>query len=157
MTVYLDDIVDGLYGTGDEITTFLNRRTGDVITLSAGELEQAEVGGIDENAPQWEQEQVRSAMEVLESDEYLPLPGKYAIHEWDIMKRFAESRQDSGEQDALLHAIHGRGAFRMFRDAVERRGILDQWYRFREAAFEEIAITFLEANGIAYSREKRSE
>ena len=59
--------------------------------------------------------------------------------------------------DELQAAVHGRGAFRRFKDAVHRLGIADEWYRFREAALEEIVIEFLEAHGIAYQREQRQE
>ena len=59
--------------------------------------------------------------------------------------------------DELQAAVHGRGAFRRFKDAVHRLGIADEWYRFREVALEEIAIEFLEAHGIAYHRERREE
>jgi len=37
--------------------------------------------------------------------------------------------------------------------APRYNGIADEWYRFRDAVFEEIAIEFLEAHGIAYQRE----
>jgi hypothetical protein len=39
----------------------------------------------------------------------------------------------------LLGAIHGSGAFRHFRGAVERLGLLDAWYRYREEAIQQIA------------------
>ena len=65
------------------------------------------------------------------------------------MERFARSRTDPGVSDELDAALHGRGAFRRFKDAAHRLGIADEWYRFRDAALEEIAIEFLEAHRIA--------
>jgi len=38
-----------------------------------------------------------------------------------------------------LRAVHGSGAFRHFRSAVERLGLLDAWYRYRGEAIEQIA------------------
>jgi hypothetical protein len=55
----------------------------------------------------------------------------------------------------LLGKIHGSGDFRRFKDTIYRRGIEDQWFPFRQKAFEEIAIDWLEENGIAYSRQAR--
>jgi hypothetical protein len=73
------------------------------------------------------------------------------------MERFARSLTDAAVSDELDAALHGRGAFRRFKDALHRLRITDEWYRFREATLEEIAIEFLEAHGIAYQREPRQE
>jgi hypothetical protein len=69
------------------------------------------------------------------------------------MRRFADSWSVDAERDQLLNALHGSGAFRHFKDTAHRLGIIDQWYRFRNEALEEIAIDFLDANEIAYTRE----
>jgi len=66
------------------------------------------------------------------------------------MERFAEARRDDRQRDELLDATHGRGAFRMFKSAVRRLGIEQEWYRFRDSALEEIAKEWLEPNGIEY-------
>ncbi|HBK53079.1 UPF0158 family protein [Syntrophomonas wolfei] len=50
----------------------------------------------------------------------------------------------------LLYAIRGRGAFRRFKDKVQRLGIQQQWDKFREEAFKEIAIDWCEYNNIPY-------
>ena len=44
--------------------------------------------------------------EVLASDDFLPLPSKFEIHEWSIMERFAESLEDDEASERLLRAIH---------------------------------------------------
>jgi hypothetical protein len=36
-------------------------------------------------------------------------------------------------------------------------GIADEWYRFRDAALEKIAVEFLEAHGIEFRREPRQK
>jgi hypothetical protein len=139
----------------DEHTAYINRRTGELITLTHEELALAEDPAAAEEAPQWQQELLPKAREVLESEDFLPLSSKFEIHEWSIMERFADSRPDATENEELLTALHGRGAFRRFKDTLQRLGIAEEWYRFREAAFEEIAIEYLEANEITYSREPK--
>jgi hypothetical protein len=52
----------------------------------------------------------------------------------------------------LVYQIRGSGAFRRFKDAIRRHGIEDEWYQFRDQALEEIAIEWLESNGIAYTK-----
>jgi hypothetical protein len=53
-------------------------------------------------------------------------------------------------RDELLDAIHGAGAFRSFRSAVRRLRIEEEWFSFRQSAFERIALGWLEAHGISF-------
>ena len=151
--VSLRDVLDHMEMVSDESTSYINTKTGELITLTDEELALAEDPEEAEDASQWQKELLPKAREVMESEDFLPLPGKAEIHEWSIMERFADSVSDVPVRDELLDAIHGRGAFRRFKDAVRRLGRADEWYRFRDAALEEIAIEFLEAHGIAYQRE----
>jgi hypothetical protein len=141
--VSLRDVIEEMDLMSDEATAYINRKTGELITLTHEELSLAEDP----------EDLLPKAREVLASEDFIPLPGKFEIHEWSIMERFARSLTDAAASDELDAALHGRGAFRRFKDAVQRLGIADEWYRFREAALEEIAIEFLEAHGIAYQRE----
>ena len=155
--VSLRDVIEVMDLSSDEATTYINRKTGEIVTLTD------EIVAMDEDpddaaeAAEWQKDLLPKAREVAASEDFIPLPGKFEIHEWSIMERFARSLPDAAVSDELDAAVHGRGAFRRFKDAVHRLGIADEWYRFREAALEEIAIGFLEANGIAYQREQRQE
>jgi hypothetical protein len=151
--VSLRDLLDHMETLGDESTSYINRKTGELITLTDEELALAEDPEAAADAPQWQKDLLPKVREVMESEDFLPLPGKFEIHEWSIMERFVNSLSDAAASDELLGAIHGRGAFRRFKDAVRRLGRADEWYRFRDAALEEIAIQFLEAHGIPYQRE----
>jgi hypothetical protein len=151
--VSLRDVIEEMDLMSDEATAYMNRKTGELITLTQEELALAEDLDEVEDAPQWQKDLLPKAQEVLGSEDFIPLPGKFEIHEWSIMERFARSLTDAAVSDELDAAVHGRGAFRRFKDAVHRLGIADEWYRFREAALEEIAIEFLEAHGIAYHQE----
>jgi Uncharacterised protein family (UPF0158) len=151
--VSLNDVTEQMDLTTDEATAYINRKTGELITLTHEEFALAEDPDEAESAPQWQKELLPKAREVLASEDYIPLPSKFEIHEWSIMERFARSLTDAAVSDELDAALHGRQAFRRFKDAVHRLGIVDEWYRFRDVALEEITIEFLEAHGIAYQRE----
>ena len=155
--VSLRDVIDEMEMMSDEATSYINRKTGELVTLTHEELALAEDPDEAADAPEWQKDILPKAREVVASGDYLPLPGKFEIHEWSIMERFARSLTDVAVSDELQAAVHGRGAFRRFKDAVHRLGISDQWYRFRDGALEEIASEFLEAHGIAYQREARKE
>jgi hypothetical protein len=155
--VSLSDVIEQMDLTTDEATAYINRKTGELITLTHEEFALAEDPDEAEASPQWQKDLLPKAREVLESEDYIPLPSKFEIHEWSIMEQFAHSLTDAAVNDELDAALHGRGAFRRFKDAVHRLGIADEWYRFRDAALEEIAIEFLEEHGIAYQREPRQK
>src|SRR5881628_1080796 len=133
--VSLRDFIEEIDLVTDEATAYINRKTGELITLTHEEAAEA---------PQWQKDLLPKAREVMASEDYIPLPSKFEIHEWSIMERFAQSHTDAAVSDELDAALHGRGAFRRFKDAVHRLGIADDWYQFRDAALEEIAIEFLE-------------
>jgi hypothetical protein len=149
--------VDALDLQSDELSTYLDRRTGELVTLSdeetrAAEDEEGDPGGY----PEWELEMIEKAREVLASDDFLPLPGRFEIHEYRIMEDFCSSVEDDEVRETLWDGIQGRGAFRRFREVIREYEIEEEWYRFRQEAFEEIAISWLEANGIPFTREKIS-
>ncbi|MBK7199439.1 UPF0158 family protein [Candidatus Amarolinea dominans] len=58
---------------------------------------------------------------------------------------------DDELRNELLDAVHGKGAFRHFKDTIRYRGIEDAWQRFRDAALAAIARSWLERNEIAYT------
>jgi hypothetical protein len=151
--VSLRDIINELEMLTEERTVFLNKRTGELIVLSEEELSAAEEGADLGDFPEWQQELIVKAREVVESDDCLHLPSKFDINDYKIMEDFCYSIQDRTVGDTLLSAIRGSGAFRRFKDKIRSLAIEEEWYRFREKALEAIAIAWLEENQIVYTRD----
>ena len=152
--VSLHEIVDQLTCLDDESTAYLNKETGEVVMVSREDMSWAEEGGELEDIqdePEWQREIFRIAIDVLDSDDYVALPGKFELDEYDIMRDFCASVAGDRLRDRLLDAIRGAGAFRRFRDAIHRFDIAEDWYRFRDAALKEIAIAWLKENHVAYA------
>lgn len=157
LPVSLQAVADALDMTGDEITQYIDRKTGELVMVSDEELGYAEDqddGEAGLSMPDWQREAVEDARRVLASDDFVPLPDQHQIHEWDIMRRFCEGLEDQRVRDALLGAIQGRGAFRSFKDRAHEEGVTDDWYRFRNRVFCEIAAEFLTAEGIPFDPQK---
>ena len=152
--VKLSEILDGMMLLTDEMTSYLNKETGEVVTLMEETFRAAEEE--DDSLLYFyglEKEDVKIAMDILTNEsggKYLPLPGKFEIHEWDIMRQFCDSVGDQKISQSLLNAIHGRGAFRIFKDSIHRLGIADQWYKYRDNAIKNIAIEWCKENDIEY-------
>jgi len=149
--VSLKAVVEEIEVLSDEHHAYLNKHTGELVTVSNEEIDIVEQGDDIEDYPGWQQDSIRKTQEVLDSEDYLQLPSKYDIHEYAIMERFCYSVEDEELSNELLDQIRGSGAFRRFKDAIYRHGITDDWYRFRQTALEEIAVKWLEANNITYT------
>jgi hypothetical protein len=151
MNVSLQDVLEAMELTGDESTSYINVKTGEIVTVTDEEVDLVEDEDLDEqDLPEWQREMLPKVREVLDSDDFLPLPGKFEIHEWAIMERFSISQANDALRTELLDAIHGAGAFRNFRGAIRRRGIEDNWFTFRRSAFEEIAKDWLTAQDLPF-------
>ena len=149
--VKLDDIIEGLEFQSDESSSFLDKTTGKVILISDYEMRAAEDDDPVEDFPDWEQELVAIAKEIIdETGNYIALPTKFDMDEYSIMEKFCLSLNDSEMSDTLYGLIKGSGAFRRFKDAVQDYGIADDWYKYRNDALKEIAIDWCRENGIEF-------
>jgi hypothetical protein len=153
--VSIKDVVNEMDGLSDEHSAFLNRNTGELVTLSMEELSIAEENDNIDEYPEWQREMIMKAKEVISSDDYLPLPDKFDINEYHIMimEEFCRWVGNDKIRGILLDKIRGRGAFRRFKDAIRMNGIEDEWHRFRQEELEKIAINWLEVNNISYTKD----
>ena len=151
VSVSVKAIVDEMDILSDEISSYLNKQTGELVTLSDEMFSAAEEDYDINEYPEWQRELIIKAKEVLESDDYLQLPSKFDLHEYHIMEEFCRSLNDSTIRDTLLTKIKGSGAFRRFKDAICRYDIETEWLEYREKELKNIAIDWLKENNIAYS------
>ena len=150
--VSLKAVVDEMDVVSDDHFAYLNPQTGELVTLSTEEISIAEEDLATDDYPEWQLALISKARDVLASNDYLRLPTRYDIHEYAIMEQFCSSQADERLGQTLLDQIHGSGAFRRFKQAINRHGLEQDWYRFRAAALEAIAIAWLETHQIAYQR-----
>ena len=151
--VLLRNVVDAIDSLMDGFTAYLNRETGEVYTVEDEEARSLDEGEGLDDIPDWQREGLAMAQEVLESEDWLALPDKFDVHEWSIMEQFADSIENEDLRRDLLDAIHGRGAFRYFRDTIDRYGMRDVWFDYKALALEKIAIEWLDEKGIKYERD----
>jgi len=147
--VSLKDVADALEAVSDTLQAFLVCDTGEVLMVTEGDLANLE-NEEDEDMPEWQREHVAQLRKIFDSDQVFALPTSFDIHAWSIMEQFSQSLPASIVQGQLLQAIHGRGAFRMFRILCEENGLLKDWYSFRRGVMEDLARKWLEANGVPY-------
>jgi len=153
LPVKLKDVVDALDEGGDELSHYMDKRSGEIFLITTEEMSAAEEDEPFSDYPEWQQENLLKAREILESDQFIELPGQFEINEYSIMERFAHEYEDRRTGAELLRSIKGTGAFRRFKDTLFDLNIQDAWYEFRRQEFEQIAIEWLEEEKISYTRD----
>ncbi|MFB0553592.1 MAG: UPF0158 family protein [Phycisphaerae bacterium] len=152
--VKLNEIIEGLEFQSDERHSFLDKRTGEVVSISDEEMQAAEDDEPIEDFPDWQQDLVRIAKEIVdETGDYIELPTKFDINEYRIMEKFCLSLNDSEMSDTLYSSIKGSGAFRRFKDAIHEYDIADDWYKYRNDALKEVAIEWCQEHGIEFDEQ----
>ena len=154
--VVLRDLIDGMQSQSDAMAFYLHLPTGQVVPVSEEDLFAAEGEEDDARQAEWEVSAREVAQAAAAGEGYLPLPDRFEIDEYRMMERFAEAEQADAARDRLLRSIRGRGAFRYFRDTARELGLIDEWYAYRDRAYDEIAIAWCEAHAIEYTRQAPS-
>jgi hypothetical protein len=147
--IFLREVVEAMEALSDDCVSYLDPDSGEIITVTEEERRLAEDESLDD-VPEWQREVLPKIRAVLESGRFLELPDRFDIHEWSIMEGFARGQDNDRIRQELLDAIHGTGAFRMFRSLIRRLGIEQNWYQFREERLAEIAREWLEAHKLPY-------
>lgn len=150
LPVDIDSLAEDLNALPDEASAYVHRESGELLIAP-----DADVGAYeDEDEPSafewdWSDEDLEKLREIARSSRWVRLPGKYDIHEWSIMERFARS---AGEPlgSRLQSAIRGRGAFRSFRDEIERAGLVESWFAFKHSHIVGLVAEVLEDEKVPY-------
>jgi hypothetical protein len=152
-TVKLKDIIEALEELSDEFTYFVDPDSGEVKPVSKDLLRDAEEFEDDDEEPDlpaWQMPAWELAKRIFSTGRFKHLPSKFDVHEWAIMQDFAFSIEPAWIREDLLNAIHGAGAFRNFRDVLQRRRIESAWFEFRTEALGQIALGWCKLNHIAW-------
>jgi hypothetical protein len=111
------DVCDFMYGTSDEIKYYYDKVTKKFILVSTFNPD-----NIDE-----------------ESENLISLPDKYDINDYAIMVGFVQTLTNENNANALADALRGKSVFQRFKNTLKRLGIEQDWYKFRDEKYYEIA------------------
>lgn len=151
MKVKISDIIDAVDFDNDMSDSFLNTKTKEVCMFSHEEVQAAEDDEDLSNYSEWYREGVARAKDYVENqDDYLPLPEQYDFNEYRIMEKFIARVVVPKQSEVLSESIHGKGAFRRFKNALERLELLEEWYKFRGQKLREFVEFWCVANNIDF-------
>lgn len=150
VTVKLSDIIQGLDEQSYEIRYYIDTTTGELTFITEEDNWAAESDDSLKDYPEWQQEMITKAREILEDEENRFLPLGERIDNYRIMELFCESVPEYALSEKLLNVIRGRGAFRRFKDIIFEFGIEQDWYAFRDHEYKNIAVNWCDAEGLNY-------
>lgn len=133
MRAKLSEVIDALEFTNDEIEYYYNLDNGEIFMSNIGEFENLNEDELDE---------------LFEKS--IMLPTRYDINEYEMMEDFAETIKDTRLQNQLYISLNGSGAFRKFKDTCINYDIIDDWYKFRDEKYKEVAINWCKDNNIEF-------
>ncbi|WP_208585584.1 UPF0158 family protein [Gracilibacillus suaedae] len=150
--VSLQELVDVLEFNSDEMGFFVNKSSGNVVSVLNEFFRKAENIEEYDDLPEWHQEQIELAIDILEDEEdkYIALPSSFEIDEYEMIENFCLQVKDSQKREVLLDKIKGRGAFRRFKDTISAFGLSQEWYDYRSQCYKEYAIEFCDRFDIDY-------
>jgi len=154
--VLLGNLIEALERSTESSMFFVDTETGEVKAVENHLLSEAEMwkeGDPPPSLPAWQKSEWADALHYVASATCLPLPDKYDIHEWNIMREFADSFPNERIAGKLQEAIHGKGAFRMFKSVVAQHKLWDAWNKFYLKALVEIAKEWCMAKKVEYREE----
>jgi hypothetical protein len=154
LPIKLSEIMGVIDTQPEESSAYVNKMTGQIVALTEEEFTAAENEEPLEEYPEWQQEGIKAARDILyHGEDYLMLPTRYDINEYRIMEEFCLSVDGRETSEDLYGAIKGSGAFRRFKDAIHRLNLSDEWCRYRDQAIRQIAIDWCELHKIKFINE----
>lgn len=152
LPVKLQDVIDALELTSDDISYFLDKRNGEIEMVTEEVWSAAEDDELISEYPEWQRELILKAREIQSTDHFIELPSKTEINSYEIVERFCDEYPNRRISERLSAVIQGKGAFRRFKGLISDLGIHDEWNRFEHQSFEKLAIEWLEAQAIPFTR-----
>src|SRR3954452_18020602 len=96
LPVPLELVVAELEMLEQGMLTYVNRHTGELLTFTEEMLDLAHQDDDDDEilAEEWAEDSPDQLREILDSADWVALPDSFAIHEWEIMRAFADTVED---------------------------------------------------------------
>ncbi len=169
LRVNLTDLDQAIENTDFEHQFYLDLETGEVVLVDEetrseleriyeelneagdGEFKHIERAIAESEIADWQKELVLEAHRVEEGCDtrYLTVPTADSHDGYEDMEDYIETVRDDRLQERLQDAIHGRGAFRRFKDVLgDYPEARESWFKFRDDRVRQRALDWLENEGI---------
>lgn len=131
--VTLSKIIEGLEMVNEIDDCYYNPEKDEIFLSNIGEYEELTEDEIDELF-----------------EESIILPTQYEMNEYQIIVDFIDTIDNEKLKTELQRLIQGKGAFRKFKDYCFESNIIQDWYKYKEQRYKEIAIEWCKQNELEY-------
>lgn len=150
--ISLKNLIEAMDWEADFASTYYWVAGNDFVTMD-NEVQRWVEDDLDINdAPEWMHKKIQEVKLIKEGYliDYIPLPDKLHVNEYDMMKRFLNRVHDIECARQLDDVIGIRGTYRKFKALAKDLGLTDQWLGFRNAWYKDIAIEWCEEHHLSY-------
>jgi hypothetical protein len=150
----LSELLDCLEFESELTAYYFDRKTGEVVAVDRSLLSALEEEDEDTAADlsEWGKKEIDLARAIFDEEgvgeRFIQPPDKNDFHEYRQMERFIATVTSSRAAEELYRAIKGKGAFRYFKDTLDRLGLREQWFAFRDAAMKKFVLQWAQDNEV---------
>ncbi|HEM4858720.1 TPA: hypothetical protein U1147_001204 [Streptococcus suis] len=137
MEVSFQDVVDSLQMISQGDRYYYDSHIDELVYLSVGEFRIESREGLEEE------------IEEDVTGRFVRLPTYYDFNAYIFMELYISDLTDGDLSGRLSRAIRGRGAFRRFKNELERCDRLEEWYAFETQCYKELVLEWCQENKIA--------
>ncbi|MBY4971197.1 UPF0158 family protein [Streptococcus suis] len=137
MAVWFQDVVDALQMLSQGDRYYYDSYLDELVYLSVEETGLESCEGLEEE------------IEEDVTGRFVRLPTNYDFNPYAFMERYVYYLPEGDLSDRLSRAIRGRGAFRRFKNELERCDRLEDWYVFEAQCYKELVLDWCQENEIA--------
>jgi hypothetical protein len=96
-------------------------------------------------------EKLAALKEMFKNGQLLELPARHEAREYAMREEYARQVRKPRHRDLLCQSLREKGAFRAFDQTLRRLGLRQEWESWRDRAFEQIAVGWLDSNRVPYT------
>ena len=137
MAVLLQDVVDSLQMISQGDRYYYDSHLDELVYLSGGEFRIESREGLEEE------------IEEDVAGRFVGLPTYFDFNPYTFMELYISDLTDGDLSGRLSRAIRGRGAFRRFKNELERCDRLEEWHTFETQCYKELVLEWCQKNKIA--------
>ncbi|HEM3939962.1 TPA: hypothetical protein U1V32_001711 [Streptococcus suis] len=137
MAVSFQDVVDSLQMISQGDRYYYDSHIDELVYLSVGEFRIESRDGLEEE------------IEEDVAGRFVGLPTYYDFNPYTFMELYISDLTDGDLSGRLSRAIRGRGAFRRFKNELERCDRFEEWYAFETQCYKELVLEWGQENKIA--------
>lgn len=154
MKIYLKDVIESIEFENELLNHFYNKKTGVIIykeDFSTSSYSARDINKIDE-FEEWEREIILNLQDLKENpDDYIQLPQKGESYELEMMMDFCNSFSDMSLDNNLDENLSDESKkLNQIKKIIQDKGLMNEWYDYREETEREIAIKWCKDNDIEY-------